>query len=134
MITDLYRLLLRLYPRDYVAQFGAEMTSVFEEASAEQWKRGPLAYVMFVLREIAGLAGGARDARNAAFLVGDLAVDFSIPADLADAQRAVRISREQMKKAMVAQDYKKARFFCLVDDRASVKVQQLRAKYRLPGA
>jgi hypothetical protein len=131
-MTRIYRFLLRMYPRSYADQFGSEMTSVFEQAAAEQWKKGRLAYVRFVFRELMGLVTGARDARNSAFLVGGLAVDFSIPPDLADAQRMVRVSKEQMQKAIATHDFKKARFFSLVDERARIKVRRLRAKYRLP--
>ena len=126
---------LDLQARDFrvgVEQFGAEMTSVFEQASAEQLKKGRLAFVRFVLRELAGLSAGARDARKAPSLLGDLAVDFSVPSELADAQRTVRRSRELVQKAIAAHDFKRARFLCLVDERARAEVVQLRAKYRLP--
>lgn len=134
ILTRVYRLLLRMYPRDYAEQFGVEMTSVFEQAAVEHWKKGRLAFVRFVFRELTGLAARAREARKAAFLVGDLAVDFSVPPELADAQRMVQYSKEQMQKAIATNDFKKARFFCLVDERARVKVQRLRAKYGLPGS
>jgi hypothetical protein len=133
-ITRVYRLLLRMYPRQYADQFGAEMTAVFEQAAEEQLQRGYLAFARFVLRELAGLATGARDARKAPSLLGDLAVDFSVPPELADAQRMVRISKEQMQRAIAKNDFKKARFFCLVDERARGEVMRLRAKYRLPDA
>ena len=130
-ITRVYRLLLRMYPRQYADQFGAEMTSVFEQAAAEQLKKGTLAFVRFALRELIGLGVGARDARKAPLLLEDLKVDFSLPPDLADAQRVVRVCKEKMQKAIAAHDFKKARFFCLVDERAREEVRRLRAKYRL---
>jgi hypothetical protein len=130
-ITVVYRLLLRMYPREYVEQFGAEMTSVFEQAASERLKKGRLAFAGFILRELAGLGVGARDARKAPSLLGDLAVDFSVPADLANAQRTVRRSKELLQKAIAAHDFKQARFFCQVDERARGEVTRLRAKYRL---
>lgn len=130
-ITRVYRLLLRMYPRQYADQFGAEMISVFEQAAEEQLKNGRVAFVRFVLRELAGLAAGARDARDSARLLDELAVDFSLPPELADAQRMVQRSKELMQKAIVAHDFKKARFFSLVDERARDEVRRLRAKYRL---
>jgi hypothetical protein len=133
-LTRVYRWLLGMYPRDYADQFGAEMSSVFEQAAAEQWKKGLLPFARFVFCELAGLAAGAQDVRNAPLLERELAVDFSVPAELADAQRAVEYSKQQMQKAIAAHEFKKARFFCLADERARVKVQRLRSKYRLPDA
>jgi hypothetical protein len=133
-LARVYRWLLRMYPRDYADQFGAEMTSVFEEAAAEQWRKGLLPFVRFVFWELAGLAAGAQDAHKAPLLERELAVDFSVPPELADAQRAVEYSKQQMQKAIATHDFKKARFFCLVDERARLKVQWLRAKHRLPDA
>lgn len=59
-IPRVYRLLLRMYPHDYVEQFGAEVTSVFVQASADHLKQGRMAFLRFVIRELAGLAGSPR--------------------------------------------------------------------------
>ena len=49
IITRVYRFLLRMYPSQYADQFGAEMTSVFEQAAQEQLTKGHLAFVRFIL-------------------------------------------------------------------------------------
>ena len=94
MITSkLYGFLLRkMYPREYADQFGSEMISVFEQAASEQRRLGSVAFVRFIFRELFGLAAAARDVREAPLLIGRLAVDYSVPAELADAQRAVESS------------------------------------------
>jgi hypothetical protein len=52
----MYRALLRLYPRDYLAAFAPEMLRAFELAAAEHRGRGQAA---FVLGELIGLMRGA---------------------------------------------------------------------------
>jgi hypothetical protein len=54
-----YEILLRLYPRDYRAMFAPEMSSAFEEASAERQCRGWGVYACFALAELIGLIMGA---------------------------------------------------------------------------
>ena len=99
--SRMYRFLLRkMYPREYADQFGAEMTFVFEQAAAEQGRLGSVAFVHFIFRELFGLAAAARDAREAPLLIGRLAVDYSVPAELADAQRAVETTKQAMQKAL----------------------------------
>jgi hypothetical protein len=60
IVTSVYKWLLRIYPRQYADQFGQEMTSVFEQAAAEQLKKGRFAFARFVIYELAGLVTGAR--------------------------------------------------------------------------
>src|SRR5690349_1186164 len=55
-MRSLFRLFLRLYPRDYRDEFGAEMLWVFTESAAG--RRG-LDLVRFTAAECAGLALGA---------------------------------------------------------------------------
>jgi hypothetical protein len=54
-----YESLLRLYPRDYRAMFATEMSSAFEEASAERRSQGWGAYARFTLAELMALTIGA---------------------------------------------------------------------------
>lgn len=54
MATLLFRWLLRLYPANWRAEFGAEMLDVFQEAHAASRHK-----LWFCLREFAGLAAGA---------------------------------------------------------------------------
>jgi hypothetical protein len=63
-MLKLYRALLRLYPADFRAEFGDEMTSVFVDSQRERSTTGPLPRGMFYLRELAGLILGALRERS----------------------------------------------------------------------
>lgn len=134
ILLPVYRILLRMYPPDYRRQFGDEMASVFERAAADHLQKGPIELLRFAARELFGLAFGARDAWRAPLLIEQVGADFSVPADLADAQRLVTRCKSHLEEAIVARDFKKARFLCLVEERAREDVRRLRAKYRLPEA
>jgi hypothetical protein len=54
-----YWVVLRLYPRDYRAQFATEMSNAFESAAEEHRGRGRPVFVRFVLAEWIGLTIGA---------------------------------------------------------------------------
>lgn len=132
MSSKVYRFLLnKLYPREYAEQFGAEMTWVFEQVAAEQRKRGSVAFVRFIFRELLGLVAWARDAHEAPLLIGRLAVNYSVPAELADAQRAMETTKQEMQKAIIAHDFKKARLLSFEEENARDDVRRLRSKYGL---
>jgi len=61
-MVRLYRWLLFLYPADYRIIFGAEMAEVFGEALDALRNRGVWPWVIFCLRELAGLLWGASSA------------------------------------------------------------------------
>jgi len=50
MMRRLYQLLLQLYPARIRSEFAGEMIEVFDEAAAEERRRGPIAYVRFCTR------------------------------------------------------------------------------------
>jgi hypothetical protein len=54
-----YRMLLRLYSRDYRDEFADEMIAVFEQSAVERLAQGWRAYAGFLVREYAGLIAGA---------------------------------------------------------------------------
>jgi len=58
-MLHLYRLLLRLYPRDYFAEFAEEMTSVFRQAQQDYQRRSRKDWSVFCVREMSGLLCGA---------------------------------------------------------------------------
>ena len=60
-LRQVYRLLLRLYPKHHQAGFGAEMLAVFDRAAAERRKEGWRSYTAFAIRELVGLFIGAAD-------------------------------------------------------------------------
>jgi len=54
-LLRIYNLLLRLYPREYGALFGAEMSAVFAKAARDRGRRGWIATICFFLAEVTGL-------------------------------------------------------------------------------
>jgi hypothetical protein len=132
-LTRIYRLLLRLYPKDHREQFGAEMESVFEEA-AEEWRgRGPTVHAAFRIREFAGLLAGAAAARFGK-LVRRLAAGHAIedpvvlPDDEREVERIVRVSIDRMVYAIAHQQFVEARFYSLVERRARARLDELRGR------
>src|SRR3989442_1758146 len=77
-MLSLYRFLLRLYPRAYRHEFGAEMLAVFREAQTETWKKGVLPRGMFCAREVAGLLRGALEEHLHAIAGSDLSPIFPL--------------------------------------------------------
>jgi hypothetical protein len=63
-MLKLYRALLRLYPADFRAEFGDEMTSVFADSQRERFASGSLQRGVFYLGEVAGLIHGALRERS----------------------------------------------------------------------
>ena len=55
----LFARLLRLWPGDFVAEYGADAAATFARRAAEARSRGRLRWLAFLLRELAGLAGAA---------------------------------------------------------------------------
>jgi hypothetical protein len=55
----IYRALLRLYPWDYATAFSTDMTTAFDEACQEQWRRGRRPFIRFAITEFVGLMLGA---------------------------------------------------------------------------
>ena len=58
-----YRGLLRLYPADYIREYGEEMLSVFCRAQEAARRRGLKAQVIFLFREVLGVLTGALHAQ-----------------------------------------------------------------------
>jgi hypothetical protein len=64
VLTRLYRIILRLYPVRFRAEFAEEMESVFEEAVSEAAQHGALAAMGRALAELASLPGAAFQLRQ----------------------------------------------------------------------
>jgi hypothetical protein len=54
----IYKILLRLYPWDYMTAFATEMLSTFQEASEEQRRRGWGSFLGFLVSEFSSLMAG----------------------------------------------------------------------------
>lgn len=50
-----YRILLRLYPRDYQVEFAEEMVAVFQRRAIERRSEGRFAYLQFLVHECSGV-------------------------------------------------------------------------------
>lgn len=61
--VSVYRKLLRLYPALHRERFGEEMVAVFGEMQAETASKSKIDRGMFLVREIAGVVGGALQER-----------------------------------------------------------------------
>jgi hypothetical protein len=59
MMVAAYRILLRLYSREYQIQFTDEMVDVFTERAIELRGQGRLAYTRFLVHECIGILTGA---------------------------------------------------------------------------
>ena len=59
LVRRIYALFLSLYPAGFREIFADEMHDVFAEASTEAQRRGTLALVEIVVREMRGLLAGA---------------------------------------------------------------------------
>ena len=60
--TRVYRLLLRLYPQDHRRAFSEEMVGVFNKALAEARRKGAVAVITFLFRELFCLPAGLAQA------------------------------------------------------------------------
>ena len=78
-ITQLYKILLRLYPRDCRAWCAPEMLDAFEKAAMEHRVRGRTALAGFVLAELGGLLVEAGAAWIAKFTSSRYMRGFWIP-------------------------------------------------------
>ena len=127
-----YDFLLRLYPREHRATFGAEMRNVFADASAEQRGRGWLAYSCFLFSEFAGLLLGSgrqwllQTSRGveAPVLEGATA-DPGMPADVAQARQRISNNLRRMEHAIANHQFTQARFFSEVDRREREHLKSL---------
>ncbi len=140
----IYRLLLRLYPSDLRAAFAAEMAEVFERAAEERRSRGAFAYLRFALVECAGLISDvvfewmARSTFGARRSAGGSEPELCstapvLPADVLEAQRLVNVSVARMVEAIAARQFDKARFYSLVEQKASEELRRLRRQHGITG-
>jgi hypothetical protein len=73
VLTRLYMLLCKLYPRDYRVCFGAEMLNTFASAAQERRTQGAGMFTQLALTELLGLARGV-----AGEWIAKLATDSSV--------------------------------------------------------
>jgi hypothetical protein len=141
-----FRILLRLYPDDYLSFFGAEMEVAFERACAER-------SVGFALRELIGLVVGAMaewfakwttDSSERARGMPDLRLmrPTGVSPEAWFAGATVNLSREvdqsqarvagliaDMKTAISKHDFKRARDYALEESVERTRLETLRRRH-----
>jgi hypothetical protein len=150
-----YELFLRLYPRDYRAMFAAEMSSAFDEASAERRRRGLGAYVGFAFTELMALTIGA-GIEWIAKLTTDSSVRgrslpdrllmrppgvswdahyagafLSVPEELSKAQERTDLLVQRIVHAISRHDFTGARRYTDEERQAREHLRRLREKYQI---
>ena len=127
MLVKAFKVLLELYPANFRATFGAEMSVVFEQALAQQGKRGRWWLVRFAVREIAGLVAGAARERGLHGAAGQCD-DLPFPSDIAGAERYIEAVGRRIVHAIAHHDFAGARYYDLQDRKARALLMQLRAQ------
>lgn len=152
----LYVILLRLYPRDFRAAFGHEMTAAFDQSAAERRLRGRGTFLRFAFKETAGLVFGA-----AAEWVAKLTTDRPLrgrtlpdvtlmrpagvswddhyrnsflPDELMQAQTQVDLLVNRIIYAIAHHDFEHARSYSHEEAKARETLRLLREKYSIGGA
>jgi len=119
--------LLRLYPRRYREQFGAEMLAVFEQSLADSHG----SRFVFALREIGGLLSGAFLERMSSPRLLNTPVANDLPDELGEAQRRVDSLRDRMTQAIAAHDFVNARRYSERDHQERARQKVLRERHGL---
>jgi hypothetical protein len=148
-----YKILLRLYPRDYRAMFATAMLSAFQDASAERRGQGWRVYAPFAIAELMGLAMGA-GIEWIAKLTTDASVRGrslpdrllmrppgvswdahyagafpSVPEDVSKAQERTELLVNRMVHAISERDFQGARRYSDAERQAREHLRLLRQKY-----
>jgi hypothetical protein len=139
-LRRIYMVLLGLYPRDYVASFGAEMLSTSEMLAEEHRGRGRAAFVRFAMAELIGLIVGAAVEWMAKFRtnrsVAGACVDRSgrsMPDEVLESQRRIAFLIKGMEHAIANHDFPRARNYSYQERQEREKLRLLREKEREGG-
>ena len=129
-----FELLLRLYPVDYRAVFGAEMLSTLDRTTEDRHGR------RFLLRELTGLligagsewaakltTGAAERRRCLSEARGECAC--ALPVDVVEAQRRISVLIERMVYAIAHHDFAGARKYSYEEREEREKLRVLRGEY-----
>jgi hypothetical protein len=154
-----YRILLRLYPKDYRELFAAGMFDAFSEAAKERREQGWSAFIRFVVTESAGLMLGACTEwiakvttdtsvrgrclpdlrmmrppgvrRELWFAGADAGTDSSLPDELIPIQERIAMLIGKTEYAIAHHDFPGARAASSGEHEARENLRQLRARYRV---
>jgi DNA-binding MarR family transcriptional regulator len=138
MCTRIYLLFLQLYPAAHRAQFGSEMAEVFASAAQERHDAGKLAYLWFVVRELASLLAGAwperlaqghqRLAPVAQTSTASIESVQLISIELAAAQKRVQTNINRMVAAIANHQFEQARYYAHQEQREREYLNTLEKK------
>jgi len=141
----IYKILLRLYPRDHRARFAAEMFHAFEQAMDDRREQRWPVWVCFAFWEWVGLLMGAatewiwrfasrspmRECRPALSGTGPEADCSSVPKEVAEAQKRVDLLVSRIVHAIANHDFAGARSYSYEEDVQRESLRVLRKKYDL---
>jgi hypothetical protein len=139
-LTQVFKTLLRLYPREHRVRFGEEMLAVFESVLQERRGQGRPAWVRLVMGEFAGAVTGAaaawmahftRPAGPVAAIAGANLPQSGLPEELVQAQQRVDVLVSQMVQAIAHHQFEKARAYSNQEHEEREKLRRLRQKYNL---
>jgi hypothetical protein len=126
-VSRIYSFVLGLYPADFQAQFGGEMSAVFEQAAAQRRQRSSLAFWVFAAREMVGLLAGAARERVLPRGGSRASECLPFPADIAGAERYIAIVSARLITAIANHDFAGARYYDVQDRKARALLARLRA-------
>lgn len=129
---DLYKLILRPFPREFRAQFAEEMISVFQQALCDAEKDGTVSRIRLVSSELAGLARGclrewqrlltSRKHRP----VGRICDEFVVPTSVEEAERYIELASRRVISAIANHQFASARIYDRNERRAREVLAELR--------
>jgi hypothetical protein len=136
---NIYKSLLRLYPEGHKTRFGSEMPVIFEQAAEDHRKEGDIAYILFVAKEVVGVAIGvamewlARLSRPSDYCrAAATATDrCEVPAEVGEAEIQVNKVLRRMEYAIAHHQFQKARLYSDKERIEREHLRLLREKYRI---
>jgi hypothetical protein len=136
--------LLRLYPRRYRRQFGAERAAVFEQALDAERERPLGSFVRFLGAELLGLVVGAGTEWIARFsspnygrsdcnMMKETVSEqgTSLPVEITQSQERIRELVGNMVKAIATHSFEKARFYSNEERKEKENLRLLMEKHGL---
>ncbi len=139
-MKHLFRILLRLYPKNFRCLFSQEMLATFEHLQSETVNRGSIRRIQFMIREVAGLLVGIcteqmrfehrRLNRLAASTCAFSLTDISNLSEVAEAEQCIRFHLSQTVDCIANHRFEGARFHAFEEDRARERLRLLHALSR----
>jgi hypothetical protein len=137
MTKRIYKMLLHFYPAEYTAVFAAEMLTVFDEAADEYRNRTWPAFLLFTIRELAGLISGGlterltRATRRHDYIVSCSGVmpETTLPAEVFEGAQRVKFLIARMEYAIAHHQFEKARLYSNEEHKERENLLLLKKQY-----